>query len=205
MSRSNFGRWALCFLFPCVGRVTLAQTQEEAPPAKSDETVQPPDQDEWTGLAAVNEHHKRLQTLVGKWNLEISVPNAPEGGALPNGTAEYKAILGGRFVTEEVKCNLGNMPFEWFGIYGYDNLKQKYTGTWADTLGTAMETAIGESDSAGKVLSFVGESPETGTYTMKFRWILDFSEPDQVNVRMLEIGADGSETPQMSMKMTRAN
>jgi hypothetical protein len=204
MAASRIRLWTASVVFLFVAGVGFAQTQEEKPPEKAGEVAPEFGQDEWAKLATVNEHHQRLQSLVGKWNLAITVAAAPEGGTPPSGTAEYKAILGGRFVTEEVKCDLGGMPFEWFGIYGYDNMKQKYTATWADTLGTSMETAVGECDPAGKVVSFIGESPETPTYTMKFRWIMDFSEPEHVAVRMFEIGADGSETPQMSMKMTRA-
>jgi hypothetical protein len=101
--------------------------------------------------------HERLQKLVGTWTLTT-------GGAKEKGRAEYRSILGGRFVTEEVKLPFGGFTMEWLGVYGYDKSKKQYTAVWVDNMDTTTEIAQGEADADGKVLTFRGEhtDPRTG-------------------------------------------
>jgi hypothetical protein len=94
--------------------------------------------------------HERLKKLVGAWTLTTA-------GAKEKGRAEYKSILGGRFVTEEVKLPFGGFTMEWLGIYGYDKEKKQYTAVWVDNMDTTTETARGEAGADGKVLTFRGE------------------------------------------------
>jgi hypothetical protein len=49
-----------------------------------------------------------------------------------------KWVLGGRFLESEFKGELGGGPFEGIGLTGYDNSKQRYVGTWIDSMGTAI-------------------------------------------------------------------
>jgi len=55
--------------------------------------------------------HQRLAKLAGKWKLQVTSWMAP--GAPPQkseATAEFKTILGGRYLHQEVKGNMMDQP-----------------------------------------------------------------------------------------------
>jgi hypothetical protein len=82
----------------------------------------------WMIAGSPGEHHKRLEPMVGSWKARVSwwaAPGAPpqvSDGAM---TAEW--ILGGRFVKETFESYSPEMPFQGMGLYGYDNLRGKYS------------------------------------------------------------------------------
>jgi hypothetical protein len=133
-------------------------------------------------LATPGEHHKRLEALAGKWKLAVKWRNTPDDKwADSTGTAEYRWILGGRFLVEEFKYDMGGQSMEWMGIYGYDNYQKKYTAVWVDNMGTNTEFADAQYDPKGKVFSFAGEQddPPTGG-KRKFKWVITVEGPDKV-------------------------
>ncbi len=48
----------------------------------------------------------------------------------------------------------GMGPFNGFGLYGFDNVSQKFQGVWIDNMGTGMMTGTGELSSDGKTLTW---------------------------------------------------
>src|SRR5262245_15813455 len=72
--------------------------------------------------------HANLKAFVGTWELTVE-------GVKEKGSAEIQSILGGRFITEDVKVPFGNISMEWHGVYGYDRAKKQYTGVWFDNMG----------------------------------------------------------------------
>jgi hypothetical protein len=133
-------------------------------------------------LATPGEHHQRLDALAGKWKLAVKWRTTPDAKwAESKGVAEYKWILGDRFLLEEFKYDMGGQPMEWLGIYGYDNFQKKYTAVWVDNMGTNTEFAEGQYDPKGKVFSYAGEQddPATGG-KRKFKWLITVEGQDKV-------------------------
>jgi hypothetical protein len=124
--------------------------------------------------------HQRLQSLVGTWNLSSE-------GAQEKGRAEIKSIFGGRFVTEEVKLPLGDFAMEWIGIYGYDRNQKKYTAVWVDNMDTTTESAVGEIDATGMVLTFKGRhiNPHTGK-SESYTWRIARADDRKLTIEMFE-------------------
>jgi hypothetical protein len=147
MIRSTLVALGIAALFVLISRVD-GQDRSSGGPA------------DFAKRGAPSPEHQRLQHLVGTWTLAAA-------GAKEKGKAEYRSILGGRFVTEEVKLPLGGFTMEWLGIYGYDKQKKQYTAVWVDNMDTTTEIAQGEASAAGKVLTFRGEhsNPHTGQPT----------------------------------------
>jgi hypothetical protein len=141
--------------------------------------------------------HERLLALAGRWQLAIEGQDA-------KGTAEFKPILGGRFLTEDVKLPLGDFSFEWHGIYGYDTHKKKYTAAWVDNMDTSIETAEGDPDPSGKLFRLRGEheNPQTGQ-PARFIWQMTLKSADQIEVEMFEVDAAGAETSVMVIQGAR--
>jgi uncharacterized protein DUF1579 len=100
-------------------------------------------------------------------------------------TAEYKWILGGRFLEERAQCKLFGQQFEWLGLYGYDNVAKKYTAVWVDNFGTDTEIGDGQYDAAGKVFNYSGEhyNPRSRAKE-RFRWVITIESPDRMRIEM---------------------
>lgn len=73
-------------------------------------------------------------------------------------TSTVTPIMDGRFTRCEIIGDMMGMPFTGFGIYGFDNVGQKYQCTWIDNMTTQILTGTGEASSDGKTM--------TWTYTM---------------------------------------
>lgn len=92
--------------------------------------------------------HERLRGLVGAWNATISFLPAP--GAPPEVStmrAQIKPILDGRYVlshyTGSFKFMGAEIPFEGYGMMGYDKAKGHYTSAWGDNMSTSMLVQTG--------------------------------------------------------------
>jgi hypothetical protein len=157
-----------------------------AVPALSQQPKEPPTPSEQEALtkklATPGEHHQRLDVLAGKWQLAVKWRNTPDDKWTESrGTAEYKWVLGRRFLQEEFKYDMGDPPMEWLGIYGYDNYRKQYTAVWVDNRGTNTEFADGEYDPKEKVFRYTGEQddPATGG-KRKFKWTITVEGQDAV-------------------------
>jgi hypothetical protein len=155
----------------------------------------PADPKEIAKLSQPGPEHEKLHALVGKWTLTLE-------GAKGTGTAEFKKVLGGRFVMEEVKLPLGPVTMEWIGLYGYDKAKKKYTAVWVDNMDTSTES--GEGDGDGPVLTLKGNhfDPRTGK-PEPFAWRIT-RDGDKLKIEMLGNDRTGKEQVLMTVKGERA-
>ena len=149
-------------------------------------------------LTAPGEQHKKLQSLAGSWDLTIKLPAGPDGKSSEvKGTITYKSILGGRFVQEEAKTELFGQPFEWVGMYGFDNHKKKFVATWADNFNTIIEQGEGDSDESGKSVTLVGETIRHGSGKEKFHWVVTFPVEGKLAIEMFAVPKDGTRGARM--------
>jgi len=125
----------------------------------------------WKALASPSEHHKALEPFVGKWNTTMKMwmggPMMPPTET--KGTSEVKWVLGGRFLLEEYEGELlmpdatmqmSKVMMSGLGMLGFDNARNMYVGTWADSNGTHLLTFTGTLDPPGKVLTCYGVMDE---------------------------------------------
>jgi hypothetical protein len=116
--------------------------------------------------------HKELAQRVGKWQTETKMWFDPQSAPLVSkGICEYKLMLGGRFLLQELSGELNGKPFQGMGITGYDKFKKQYTSTWVDSFSTGIFSSLGTADANGKVITFIGEmdEPLTGEKNKKIR------------------------------------
>jgi hypothetical protein len=198
---TSYLSWFGLAAFACalVSATDLAQQpQESAAPSEREALLKK--------LATPGEHHQRLNALTGKWKLAVQWRTAPDAAWTGSkGVAEYRWILGGRFLLEEFKFDMGGQPLEWVGIYGYDNFQKKYTAVWVDNMGTNTEYAEGKYDSAGKVFSYTGEQddPPTGG-KRKFRWVITIESKNKVRFDSYDQDAKGKDFKNTEVVATRA-
>jgi hypothetical protein len=126
--------------------------------------------------------------FVGTWELTVE-------GVQKKGSAEIKSILGGRFITEDVKLPFGDFDMDWHGVIGYDRVKKQYTGVWFDNMNNTTQSRSGESDKTGRILSFRGEHVGNA----KFLWRISNDGERAMTIEMFQVANDGKETPVMKV------
>lgn len=121
-------------------------------------------------------------------------------------TSTVTSLMDGRYTQVEVKGDMPGMgPFHGLGLYGFDNVSQKFVSSWIDNQSTGMMTGTGDLSADGKVL--------TWNYTFQCPITKKPAPMRQVetitgeNTRTLELfGNDpksGKEYKMMSVEMTR--
>jgi hypothetical protein len=134
---------------------------------KKNQSKKMPSQEEmmarWQAAMTPGDAHKKLEYFTGVWDVEAQAwMNSPDSlPSVSKGTAEYKMILGGRFVQQEFSGEMMQMPFKGIGFTGYDNVKKKYTSIWIDEMSTAMSVMEGSMNAAGTTLTLWGKMDET--------------------------------------------
>lgn len=171
---------------------------ESKPQVKKDRE----DADDWMTSRTPGEHHKKLDSFVGTWNLEVKY--ADQAGPGSKGKSEFKWVMDGRFLVETTKTEMAGRVFEWMGWHGYANRSKEYVSVWADNFDTDMETMTGKFDDAKKTLTYVGESDNPlmgGKITIK--WIMRLESKDRFITEMYESDGNGREKRVMEIIATR--
>jgi hypothetical protein len=137
----------------------------------------------WMDAATPGDAHKKLGDLVGSWDITTSMyMGGPETEpSISKGSAEIIWIMGGRFISQDVKSEMMGMPMTGLGITGYDNMNRKYVSFWIDNTGTGMYTAAGHFNEDGTVLSLYGttDEPMTGEHGKNVKYVTRFISKDK--------------------------
>jgi len=162
--------------------------------------------DKYMKAATPGPEHQQMAKMVGKWNLKVTAWMAP--GAPPqtsNGTAEFRSILGGRYIEQEAKGDMAGQPFEGKGLEGYDNVTHEHWGTWVDTMTTGVMSMKGKCKADAKKCTESGKMsdavagkavPVSTTMTMK--------DDNTMVFEMTGPGPDGKPFKTMEIVYTRA-
>lgn len=123
--------------------------------------------------------HEWLQQLTGSWTTEAEML-IPGGETFKTqGTEEVRSV-GGFWTIAENKGDFMGQPFLGVMTLGYDPQKQRYVGTWTDSMSSYLWVYEGRVDDSGKVLTLETEGPcpmAPGT-TSKFREVLEIKSKD---------------------------
>ena len=157
--------------------------------------------------AEPNEHHQRLEEVVGTWKAagKFYNPMAPDAPPTEsNGTATNKMVLGGRFLMTEFEGDFMGMPFKGLGMEGYDNSLERHVATWVDSMGTMIMQSEGECSQNGKVKTLVAEfkDPATGQMTT-MRQVTTIQAENKHVFEMFTTLPDGADFKVMEIIYTR--
>lgn len=139
------------------------EKKAEAPPANQIEMPSPEAMAKAMKVTRPGPAHEYFKKIVGKWDVVMKVSMGGPGSPPieTTGESEFRLIMGGRFVLEEVRGSMMGMPFDGMGITGYDNDKNLYVSTWVDNMNTHMLHMSGSRDHAtGKTLTMYGTMSE---------------------------------------------
>jgi hypothetical protein len=140
------------------------------------------------------EMHRRLDALIGEWNVEMSL-------FIAGGTAEkplvstdlvchrsWIAETGGKFIKDVTEGKMNGDPYYRLGILGYSNMDKRYEWNTVDGLNSMMMTYKGakENTSASGDIVMSGEFTDQGLLGDKYagknirqRTVIKIESPDR--------------------------
>ncbi len=161
---------------------------------------------QWQEMNAPGPEHERFKKMAGKWDVISKIWFAPGMDPVETkGSAEYRLILGGRYVEQKYHGVLMGQPFTGLGFEGYDRVKEKFVSIWMDSMCTGIFYAEGTVDETGKVTTYIGKAddPFTGEKDKEMKSIARVISDDKVIFEMYERNKDGGEFMSMELTYTR--
>ncbi|MBY0472430.1 DUF1579 domain-containing protein [bacterium] len=181
--------------------VTPAFASDQKMDAKKQEAMKA-----WMQYATPGQPHQIFKDMAGKYTYTSKFWESSEGKPHESkGSTTLKLILGGRFLQNETKGKAMGMPFEGFGLTGYDNLKKKYDTIWLDSMATGVMHGTGSFDESSKTLKDSGTftCPESPEKTREYRAEWKFTDKDHATYTMWAPDKNGKEFKNMEMVFTR--
>ena len=150
------------------GSLAVAQPEKKAEKKPTTTTTQPTGQPQLppgvtpedmaacAAAATPGEMHKYLAKGVGTWTGKNKMWMSPEAPPMETDcTSTVTSIMDGRYFKCEMKGDMPGMgEFSGCGIVGFDNVSQKFVGTWIDNMSTGIMNGTGELASSGDTLNW---------------------------------------------------
>lgn len=174
-------KWiAGCVVIAAVSGLSIAARHQPQPDAPPDAKAM------WLMVEQMSRpgpEHKRLEFMVGTWNVHMKIDMGPVMPGAPamtsTGTAETKWIIGGRFLQTTTTSTIDDIKTESMAIHGFDNRKGVYTTYGIDSFGTYAVWADGTFDEASNTLTLVGETEDPTHGKHPFRFVTKITSKDE--------------------------
>ena len=160
--------------------------------------------EEWKRLGTPGEPHKVLASLAGSWTTKSKEWMEPGKPPMEStGTAEFKTLLDGRFLQQELTSEMMGQAYSGIGTTGYDNLRKKYLVAWIDSMGTGIFMMEGTGSADGKTMTLKGSHEEPGGGSMSHRAIWKIIDDNTQTFEMYGTHKGGEEMKGMEITYTR--
>lgn len=165
------------------------------------------------GLASAQQHempkpgkqHEFLKQFEGSWDCTAKFMMEPGKPMMESkGTETATMGLGGFWLSFEYKGEMMGAPFTGRGTMGYDQQKQKYVGTWIDSMKSGLFISEGTGDEHGKVFTMIAQGycdSEGKSITMK--QVYEIKDKDSWTLTFLSPNPDGKELTVGTIEYTR--
>ncbi len=138
-----------------------------------------------------------LKELEGTWDATIKF-----GGMEGKGTMTYKMGLGGHWLLSKYEGDFAGQKFEGRGMDGYDPMKKKYIGIWADSMSPVAMISEGTYDKDSKTMTMTGEGAGQDGKMTKYKSTMQMKDKDTVVFTMSAVN-DGKEQEMMTITYKR--
>ena len=154
-------------------------------------------------LPQPQKEHEFLQKFVGEW--ESVGQGSPQQGQPPMECRSTMTarMLGGFWMVNEGKGDAGGMAMETLMTLGYDTEKEKYIGTWVDSVFNHMWKYEGTLEGDKLTLNTEGPDMTNPGKMAKYRDIFEFKSADHYTLTSMAQGPDGEWTTFMTAECTR--
>ncbi len=140
-------------------------------------------------MPAPQQEHQWLQQFVGEWTTEAEMTMGPDQVFRSTGSESVRAV-GGHWVVSDITGDSPMGPMHGVMTLGFDPEKDKFIGTWIDSMTSHLWVYEGTLDSTGKVLTLSTVGPDmmdpTPGKTANYRDVIEIKNP---NTRVLTSSA----------------
>ena len=149
--------------------------------------------------------HEWLMQLVGEWEAQVEMTMDPSQPAMKSQGTETVRPVGGFWTVAKYKGTMMDKPFSGVFTLGYAPEKQKYVGTWIDSMSSRLWSYEGTVDEAGKVLTLSAEGPcpSSPGKLMKFKDTMELVDKDHRVFTSAVQGDDGKWTTGLTIHYVR--
>jgi Protein of unknown function (DUF1579) len=156
------------------------------------------------GAAAPLAGNEWLKQFAGEWDSDGEAMPAPGQPPIKSKGTESARMLGEHWVIAQGQSTFMEMPFSFVFSLGYDPARQKFVGTWVDSVSSYLWLYEGTLDASGKTLTLESEGPFAGTpgKLAKFRETIEFPSKDQ-RVFKTHVLVDGKWQPLVTIHSRR--
>jgi hypothetical protein len=113
--------------------------------------------------------HEILKEEAGMWDAKVEMMS-PNGTTTSTGVETSTLGCGGLCLITDFKGEMmPGMPFEGHGVSAYDSGKQKYMGTWTDSMSQGLMVSEATWDPATKTMTAMMEGPDMTGATVKMK------------------------------------
>jgi hypothetical protein len=148
--------------------------------------------------------HKALHSLVGSWVVAGKFWIDPQKQPVASsGSAEVRP-LGDLWVVLDFKGEFMGTPYLGHGTKGFDLTKNRYVGTWIDTMQSYVMSSEGTADATGKVITYTVNDLDPTTGKMgTVREVTKIESDSRHTVATYKKGPDGKDLKIMELVYTR--
>jgi len=165
-----------------------------------------PEPESWRQYAVPSKQHDILDRLAGEWSHSATLWESP--GAEPEVftmTADYRWVLGGRFLIGQYSGYFGGEFFEAKDVLGYDNFRQQFNSLWIDNKTTSFTLASGHYDRHQDALILQGtqDDVERKVRDEPFKFVYRFGDDDRLVIEAFIPGPEGTMFRRIRVEATR--
>ncbi len=147
--------------------------------------------------------HEILEKFVGQWNTETRMIGAgDEDPTVSKGSAMFRMLMGGRYLQQYFRGDFNGQPYEGMGLMAYDKVKQKYIGTWIDSMNTGVMLDEATYDPQAKMFTHLG-SADTPTGPIEAKTTTRFVDKNRIEMIMYTLKEDGQAVKVMEVTYKR--
>ncbi|NOX19391.1 MAG: DUF1579 domain-containing protein [Chlorobi bacterium] len=171
--------------------------------AQEEQHQMSPEQKAWMEYMTPGEEQLELAKTVGDWTYESKFWMSPDQKEpmVTNGTAKFESILGGRYISSEMKGMMMNSTFEGRGLDGFDNARKIYVSTWVDNMGTGIMYMEGTKEDGKLVYNGTSVNPVTKA-SEKMKTVITTIDDDHFKMEMFMV-TDNGDFKSMEINYTR--
>jgi hypothetical protein len=155
-------------------------------------------------LSAPGEEHKKLDVLVGTWDVATKFVIAPGKEQEGSATCHAEWIMDGRFLRQDYSSTIAGKPFTVVQYLGFDRLKGKFFELHINCMHTDVMHNEGTISRDGKSITFLGPRIDSATRKEgKVRSVTTFVNKDTFTLEWYFIDADGKEAKVVTLTHKR--
>ncbi len=134
-------------------------------------------------------HHEHLKKTAGTWNFTMKSYGNPAQPMEGKGVQVARMMPGGFWLIDDHKFNMSGMTLHGHGVTGYDQGKNRYVGTWCDSMTSTIMTSIGSCSEDGKVLTMIGEHYNIPLkQVLRYRQVTTLKDENNKTFQMYHLG-----------------